>query len=237
VNRDALIDFLKFDHWFLIGSLLYNVSFSGGRNDMIRCVISDVGKVIIFFDNRIFFRKIAEFCSYSAEEIAEKVHLHFDLIRSFDSGSLSPEEFYNRVVKILNADIELEDFFVIYNDIFSLNLPVLNTLKRLKPKYRLLLFSNTDVMRFRFIKKRFPEILIFDDYVLSYEVGFIKPHPEIYKHTLRKARAKPEECLFIDDREENIEVARMLGIQTIHFTPQTELEDELKAKGVSIFHE
>jgi putative hydrolase of the HAD superfamily len=200
-------------------------------------VISDVGKVIIFFDNRIFFRKIAEFCSYSAEEIAEKVHLHFDLIRSFDSGSLSPEEFYNRVVKILNADIELEDFFVIYNDIFSLNLPVLNTLKRLKPKYRLLLFSNTDVMRFRFIKKRFPEILIFDDYVLSYEVGFIKPHPEIYKHTLRKARAKPEECLFIDDREENIEVARMLGIQTIHFTPQTKLEDELKAKGVSIFHE
>ena len=120
---------------------------------MIRSVISDVGKVIIFFDNRIFFRKMAEFCSYSAEEIAEMVHLHFDLIRSFDSGSVSPEEFYNRVIKILNADIELEDFFPIYNDIFSLNLPVLNTLKRLKPKYRLLLFSNTDVIRFGFIKK------------------------------------------------------------------------------------
>ncbi len=200
---------------------------------MIRSVISDVGKVIIFFDNRIFFRKMAEFCSYSAEEIAEMVHLHFDLIRSFDSGSVSPEEFYNRVIKILNADIELEDFFPIYNDIFSLNLPVLNTLKRLKPKYRLLLFSNTDVIRFGFIKKRFPEILIFDDYILSYEVGFLKPQPEIYKHTLKKARALPEECLFIDDREENIEAARIFGIQTIHFTPKTNLEDELKNKEIS----
>jgi putative hydrolase of the HAD superfamily len=196
-------------------------------------VISDVGKVIILFDNRIFFNKISEYCIYSGEEIADMVHLHFDLIRSFDAGSLSPEEFFKKVVEILKADISLEDFYIIYNDIFSLNTPTLDTLKKLKSKYRLLLLSNTDIMRFGFIKKKFPELLIFDDYILSYEVGVNKPHPEIYKQTLKKAHAAPEECLFIDDREENIEAAKKFGIQTVHFVPGIDLEDELRKKGVS----
>ena len=35
------------------------------------------------------------------------------------------------------------------------------------------------------VKKKFPEILIFDEYVLSFEVGFMKPHPQIYKEALK----------------------------------------------------
>lgn len=199
---------------------------------MIKSVISDLGNVIIFFDNHIFFRKIATYSPFSAEEIAEMVFDYSDIIRSFDTGKIVPRQFYTKVIKTLEAEIEYEPFFSIYNDVFSLNPSALEILKKLKPKYRLILLSNTDVMRFGFVKRGFPEILIFDEYVLSYEVGHMKPALQIYKIALEKAEVEAKECIFIDDREENIKAALNLGINTIQFGPQTDLEAALREYGL-----
>ncbi len=200
---------------------------------MFKCVISDLGKVILPFDNHIFFRKMAQYCPYSAEDIAEKVHWHRDLIKFFDSGKIEPQDFYHEVIQRLGAKIDQKTFFHIYSDIFSLELSVLNVLKKLKARYRMVLLSNTDVERFGFVKRRFPEILIFDDYVLSYEVGCLKPHPEIYKTALTKAHAAPGESVFIDDIKENTDGAAKIGIHTILFEPQTDLEIELRKMGIA----
>jgi len=199
---------------------------------MIKSVISDLGKVIIFFDNHIFFQKISDYSPFSAEEIAAMVFDYPYVIRSFDTGKITPDDFYTKVSEILKAEIDYANFFSIYNDVFSLNPPALEVLMRLQSKYKLLLLSNTDVKRFGFVKKRFPEVFIFDEYVLSYEVGHIKPHPQIYEEALKKAEAKAGECVFIDDREENIEAARALGIHAILYGLQTDLEAELKKVGV-----
>jgi HAD superfamily hydrolase (TIGR01509 family) len=200
---------------------------------MIRCVISDLGKVIIFFDNDIFFEKIANYSPHSKEKIRELTSAHFDLVELFDKGEMTPHDFYVRVAEKLEARIDYDTFFSIYNDVFSLNLPVLRIMKRLKRNYRLVLLSNTDIMRFGFIKKKFPEIMIFDEYVLSFEVGFMKPHPQIYKQALKRAGYKAKECVFIDDIEENIEAAAKLGIDGIRLGPQTNLEGILREKGLS----
>jgi HAD superfamily hydrolase (TIGR01509 family) len=194
----------------------------------IRCVISDLGKVIIFFDNNIFFAKMADYCAFSKEEIRELTLIHFDLIESFDCGRITPRQFYNQVIQYLKARIDYDTFYSIYNDVFSLNPPVLKIMNRLRRNYKLVLLSNTDIMRFGFIKRRFPEVQIFEEYVLSYEVGFMKPHPQIYRHALKKAKACAEECVFIDDIKENIEAAVKLGINVIHFSPGTNLESALR---------
>jgi FMN phosphatase YigB (HAD superfamily) len=209
----------------------------GGREDfleMIRSVISDLGKVILFFDNHIFFRKMAEFCPFPAVDIVRRVHWHKDLIRSFDTGKISPKDFYREVVQRLDADVDQKTFFTIYCDIFSLNTPVLDILGGLKDRYRLILLSNTDIERFGFIRKAFPEIFIFDGYVLSFEVGYLKPHPQIYTEALKKAKARAEECVFIDDMEENIEGAKKVGIDTVLYRKQTDLGAELRNKGLSL---
>lgn len=200
---------------------------------MIRCVISDLGKVVVSFDNSIFFAKMAECCPYSKEDVDNLTTTHFYLIELFDKGELTPHEFYRRVIETFKADIDYEKFFSIYNDVFSLDPEVLNILKKLKGRYRLVLLSNTDVMRYSFIKKRFPEILIFDDYVLSYEVGAMKPDPQIYRVALKKARAKPEECVFIDDIKENVDAAIGLGIRGIVMEPQTDLRAALQEFGLT----
>lgn len=191
---------------------------------MIKCVISDLGKVILFFDNFIFFRKMAEYCPFSPDDIARRLHSHKDVIQSFDTGKMEPEDFHEKILVELNANIGQKAFFDIYNDVFSVNKPVLDHLKKLKTRNKLILLSNTDVERFGFIKTKFPEILLFDDYVLSYEVGYRKPHPEIYKEALRKARSQPQECVFLDDLPENVEGAKKCGMKAILYSPHTDLE-------------
>jgi len=200
---------------------------------MIQTVISDLGQVIIFFDNRIFFKKIAQFCPLTQEEISQLAFAHSSLVESFDRGKITPLEFYNKVIKKLKAKIDYEDFFSIYNDVFSLNPPVLEILKRLRASYKLILLSNTDVERFGFIRKKFPEVMIFTDYVLSFKIGFMKPHPQIYREALKKAGTRAQECLFIDDREENIQGAEKLGIRGVLFKPQMNLETILRGMGLS----
>lgn len=200
---------------------------------MIQTVISDLGGVIVFFDNQIFYEKMANFSPFAQEEIGKLAFAESGLRESFDKGEITPQEFYGRAVQKLEAHIGYDKFFSLYNDVFSLNPPVLEIMKRLKGKYRLVLLSNTDVMRYGFVKQEFPEVMIFDEYVLSFEVGFMKPHPQIYREALKKAGTKAEECVFIDDREENIQGAEELALKGILFESQTNLESLLQEINLS----
>lgn len=201
---------------------------------MIKSIISDLGNVLIFFDNDIFFNQIIGYSPLSEDEVISEVLAHLELSRSFDMGKVTPDEFYLQATQIFKANIDKTTFFSIYNDIFSLNIPIVELLKSLQSRYKLVLCSNTDVERFGFVKKKFPEVLLFDKYVVSYEVGFMKPHPRIYEAALEEAGTKPEESVFIDDREENIIAAEKLGLQTILLNPDTNLKHELQKIGVTI---
>jgi len=195
---------------------------------MIKCIISDMGNVFISFDNEIFFKKIAANTSLSQSDVAGLVSENIEILKSFDKGEISPTEFFNKAVRILKNNFDYNQFFKIYNDVFDLRAKELQILKKMKENYRVILLSNTDVMRYGFIKKNFPEMLIFDAYVLSYEEGYMKPDPRIYKAALKKAEAQADECLFIDDKEDNIDAATALGINTIHFTEGADLAAELR---------
>ena len=210
--------------------LLY---YASRDNFMIKSIISDLGNVLILFDNNIFFKKIAEYSPLSEDEVFNEVLAHLELSRSFDMGKVTPEKFYLQATQIFKAKIDKSSFFSIYNDIFSLNMPNVESLQSLQSGYKLVLCSNTDVERFEFVKKKFPEILFFDKYVVSYEVGFMKPHPRIYEVALEEAGIRPEESIFIDDREENTAAAEILGLHTILLSPETNLEHELLKIGVT----
>ena len=201
---------------------------------MIKSIISDLGNVLIFFDNNIFFKKIAEYSPLSEDEVINEVLAHLELSRSFDMGKVTPKKFYLQATQILKAKIDITVFFSMYNDIFSLNMPIVGLLKSLQPGYELVLCSNTDIERFGFVKKRFPEVFFFDKYVVSYEVGFMKPHPKIYEAALEEAGTRPEESVFIDDREENTAAAEKIGMHSVLLNPDTDLKYELQKKGVTI---
>ena len=64
---------------------------------------------------------------------------------------------------------------------------------------------------------KFDFLKLMDGGVFSYDAGYMKPNEEIYKILLNKYKINPEEAVFFDDREENIEAANKLGIHGVHF--------------------
>jgi HAD superfamily hydrolase (TIGR01509 family) len=200
---------------------------------MFRAIISDMGRVVIWFDNDIFIRKLAATSTVPEDMIKEAAHWNMDLLTAFDRGAISPGEFYRRVARAVGSGIGEAEFYAIYNDIFRLNPPALDVLRKQKAAGKtLLLLSNTDVRRFGHIREMYPEILIFDDYVLSFELGMVKPEPGIYLEAARRARCRLEECVFIDDMPENVEAAIKLGMAGIVYAPQTDLAAELEKLGL-----
>jgi putative hydrolase of the HAD superfamily len=82
------------------------------------------------------------------------------------------------------------------------------------------------------IEREFDWIHRFDVLVWSYQLGIAKPDPAIYRHTLHELGTRPEETLFIDDKRENVEAARALGIRAIEFISVERLREELIAQAL-----
>jgi putative hydrolase of the HAD superfamily len=200
---------------------------------MIRSVISDLGRVVLWFDNGVFLRKLAARAGKPFEKVKAIVHGDLGLIRRFDGGAVTPEEFHAQVTAAVGAVMAYDEFYEIYNDIFTPNPPAIDVLARIKAAgHNTLLLSNTDPERFGFVRRRFPEILFFDGYVLSYELKLLKPDPAIYLAAARLAGATPAECVFIDDMEENVRGAVETGLAGIRYTLETDLAAELKKLGL-----
>ncbi len=72
----------------------------------------------------------------------------------------------------------------------------------------------------------------FSAFFTSCYLGVRKPDDAIYRLALDITQRAPEQCLFIDDREANLEPARRLGMRTIHFQNPAQLAQELKQEGV-----
>jgi len=195
---------------------------------MIRTIISDMGNVILPFDVSLFLNRIEKYSSLSKNEVMRIPIILDGLIVSFSKGRISSKKYFDSMKEIFKVDIEFKEFKDIYCDIFSLDSSVLKTLSKLKGIFRLVLLSNTDILHFNFIKTRYPEMFIFDDYVLSYETGSVKPEDRIFEIALEKSESDPEQIVFIDDMEENIRAAGKTGMKTIHFDCHMDLKRELE---------
>jgi putative hydrolase of the HAD superfamily len=80
----------------------------------------------------------------------------------------------------------------------------------------------------RFIDERWDIADIFDDMIISAEVGLAKPDRRIYQLALDRLGVEAEQTIFIDDFDENIQGARELGIHGIHFQDPQIVMEELK---------
>jgi len=100
-------------------------------------------------------------------------------------------------------------------------------------KYKTGILSNfADEARYVW-REVYPFIQYFDGIVISSEVGFMKPDPQIYHLAAESLGVRLEEALFIDDFSENIQGAKKVGMQTLHFTdPETARQKLVEITGV-----
>ena len=100
--------------------------------------------------------------------------------------------------------------------------------ERLKVDHRLILASNTDPIHFAHSVEHYPVLKNFERYFLSYEMRLTKPDPAYYRDVLDRLDVPAGDCVFIDDRTENVEAARGVGIASIRFISVDQLERDLK---------
>lgn len=62
---------------------------------------------------------------------------------------------------------------------------------------------------------------------LSFEIGKAKPSPEVYRFVLKELGVKPEEAVLVDDKQENVDGARAVGMRAICFQDAVQLRHDL----------
>lgn len=73
---------------------------------------------------------------------------------------------------------------------------------------------------------------LFEDIVVSGIESQLKPEPEIYLTLTSRNAIAPEDCIFIDDSPRNVEGARAVGMDAIHFTGAPALREALARRGI-----
>ncbi|HLH10239.1 MAG TPA: HAD family phosphatase, partial [Terriglobales bacterium] len=110
----------------------------------------------------------------------------------------------------------------------NLNPAMISWIQALKSAgIRTALLSNMQLDMAKKVRAEFSWIKELHTAVLSYELRLAKPEAGIYEHCLRGLGTSPEETLFIDDREVNVEGARKVGLQAIRFESPDQLRKEL----------
>lgn len=195
-------------------------------------IVFDLGNTLIKFDHNISAKKIANLFHLDSKKIYD-MFFDSELTRAFEKGLISPREFHSRACDILGAKLPFRDFVAIWNDIFWEDEKVCELARQLKEKaYKLFLLSNVNRLHFEYIKKKFDIIKIFDDVVLSFMVGAIKPDRLIFEDVIKRAGGDRTKLLYIDDREDLIREARLLGIDSIKFDGVDKLKETMREKGV-----
>lgn len=198
---------------------------------MIKAILFDLGNVIVPFDFKRAYAKIGPLCNYPVTEISPRLR-STDLVQRFESGRIAAEPFVRELCKLLGLKMSYGEFCDLSTSVFFEDTLVPESLiAGLRGRYRLLVLSNTNPIHFSMLKAQYPVLKHFDDFVLSYQVGALKPDAEIYREAIQRAGCRPEECFFIDDLAVNVDAARDNGMDAVQFLSAKQLEEDLRVRG------
>ena len=178
-------------------------------------VVFDLGKVLVDFDYSIAGRRIAAQSKLTAAEVQNYLD-HSPLLFRYETGLMNRQEFFETVRDHTGFRGSLVEFGSFFADIFT-EMPEMTALhaalrRQGIPTY---IFSNTNDLAIEHIRRAFPFFANFDGYILSYEVGAMKPAAKIYEALEAMTGKRGAEIVYLDDRQENIDAGAARSWQTI----------------------
>lgn len=117
-------------------------------------------------------------------------------------------------------------------DAIRLHQDVLGIMKRLHAHYKVGILTNADDDEIKQIVRHYSLSGYFDGLLVSSAVGVIKPEPEIFELACEQLEVAPEEAVFVDDNQINVDGAERVGLTGILFTDAENLEHELGQLGM-----
>ncbi|MBQ0770209.1 MAG: HAD family phosphatase [Sphingomonadales bacterium] len=195
-------------------------------------VIFDIGNVLYRGDLRCLFAKLIddseELDWFLAHVVTPEWHFQHDAGRAFaDMVAERSREFP-----------EYRDHITAYSERFPETIPgpvegMLDLVRALAGRgVPLFAISNFGAESWALFRPSAPIFGIFSDIVISGEEKLIKPDAAIFELALKRFDRRADQCLFIDDRRENIKAGQAVGLAGHHFKDSRQLERELKALGL-----
>jgi putative hydrolase of the HAD superfamily len=192
----------------------------------IRAVILDFGGVICFHPDQARWDRAAAAAGMPVPEFYDAMWAHR---LEYDAGRLEPEEYWRAVMGarfkpemlplLVRREIELWDNY---------DQRVLDWTRRLRGAgYRTAILSNLPRVLGEALRATPGFLDPFDHVTFSYELKSVKPEPEIYLDAIRGVGVPAAEALFVDDKIQNIEGARKVGLAAELFTTWEEFEPRM----------
>ena len=195
---------------------------------MVKNIIFDMGRVLVTFDPVQYVNSLG-FDEETARAVVVAI-FHNPLWTETDRGVIPVEEFEDAfVANAPKYETQIRKAYREMGRIIQLMPHTMPWVKELKERgYRLYVLSNYGEYLFLQSKDRLDFMPYMDGAVISYQIQMIKPDQEIYEYLLNKYGLLPEECVFIDDRPENVEAAKAIGMSGIQFVDYEQANGELE---------
>lgn len=194
---------------------------------MIRNLIFDVGNVLLgyqWFNMVLSYGMPEEEAQHMGKNIFDDEHWLM-----FDAGKIKMEDLIEYYVqKMPDMEFWVRKFFENPKKMLIPRPKVWDEVARLKAAgYKIYLLSNYSEELFTIHTDGTPILGLADGKVVSYMIHEIKPYPPIYQYLLDTYNLDAAECLFFDDRAENVEGGEALGIAGVIVESEEQLLQEL----------
>ncbi len=198
-----------------------------------KLALFDLGGVVVEVESDRLVLQVAQLLGQSFEDVQAAVY-HQDLLLPFELGRIRPQAYFEGLKKALKIPWTYEQFVRAWNGIFRENKDVTFILERLRKRHTLMALTNTNELHLNYIRNNVTSLNILKDWIASCDVGLRKPDPQIYLLALERAKVKPEEAVYVDDRPEMVEAGRSVGLNAIRFQNSRQLEQDLQAIGLNL---
>jgi putative hydrolase of the HAD superfamily len=200
--------------------------------ETIKSVIFDWGGVLIENPNPGLMQYCAKALCVASEDY---IKAHSKFADDFHKGLIFEDEFWRKICSELNVpkpkirSLWTDAFKAAYvpkADMFSMAASLKEN------GYRTVVLSNTEVPTMQYFHQQRYDM--FDALIFSCSEGVKKPDREIYEITLKKLGTGPKQSVFIDDKQEYIDGAKEVGINTVLFQSTAQIKNELARLGIKI---
>ncbi|MHA1195881.1 MAG: HAD family hydrolase [Promethearchaeota archaeon] len=200
---------------------------------VIENIIFDLGNVLLTFKPEIFLKQFTNDPSEIDFFISNITRSSTWL--SLDRGISSVDDAKKIFISRFPEKKELISWF--FENWFSIFAPIednVNLLVKLKKAdLKLYILSNFIEEAYNYVEEKFDFFSLFDGAIISSKEKVIKPEKEIYMILINRYNLIPEKSVFIDDILPFLRPAKKLGMKTIWYKSDINLNESLKKLGVS----
>lgn len=197
----------------------------------IRVVLFDLGNVLV--DLGDVSEMHAMLNTQGEESDVWLKWLRSPTVAAFDSGKITFDQFADGLLKEVGSSIDKEVFKASFKawprGLFA---GALELVESVSPEYHRAILSNTNAAHWPRLMDEMALAGKFHSYYASHMVGYVKPDAAIYQYVIQSLQVAPEQILFIDDNQVNIDTAIALGMKAFRVKGIEEARLVLNKHGV-----